>query len=267
MGGFLAFLPITFFFIAPIFNVQVLFNSLIFLPPLILFPLSVTIAITRYRLLEMDNIVNRTVVYGALTAIVGGLFTALVLLMRYFFVITTGEKNDIALVITTFVVAFLFNPIKDRVQKFVDRHFKHTVEELPELKRFGSQVHEYLRFLDAEEISRRFMEETVGSLGASSAQLTIFHRNQPAIIHTYGKWNGRIVTSIPIDYQEIRVGMLMLGPRDNKLPYSQGEVALVQKISQSVAQVIFRNTQPLPMLGSAQMRYQEGMNWQDVGGQ
>ena len=214
----------------------------------------------------MDNIVNRTVVYGALTAIVGGLFTALVLLMRYFFVITTGEKNDIALVITTFVVASLFNPIKDRVQKFVDRHFKHPVVELPELRRFGSQVHEYLQFLDAEELSRKFMEETVGSLGASSAQLTIFQVNHSSIIHTYGKWNGAIATSIPLEYQGIRIGMLLLGPRENKTSYSQYEVTLVKKISQSVAQVIFRNSPSSPISESDQLSYQDGINWQEIGG-
>ncbi len=267
LGGFLAFLPITYFFIAPLFNIQVEFNGLIFLPSLVFFPFSVTVAITRYRLLEIDTIVNRAVVYGTLTAAIGGLFTALVLLVRYFFVITTGEKNDIALVITTFVVASLFNPIKERIQKIVDRQFKHTMVDLPELSRFADQLHGHLQFFDGEAISRKFLLETARSLEAKAAQLIIYQADLPVIKLTTGKWDGKIISSIPLVYMEDKVGLLLLGQRENRRSYTPIEVALVQKASRDVAMVIHNQYLSSTILHPNKPDDHEAVFFNRIGGQ
>ena len=68
-------------------------------------PIAIGIAITRYRLFEIDRLINRTLVYGSLTAILAGVFTAAIGLAQRVFVAVTGEKSDAAIVLTTLVVA------------------------------------------------------------------------------------------------------------------------------------------------------------------
>lgn len=90
-------------------------------------PLALIIAILRYRLFDIDVVINRTLVYGPLTAILAGLFAALVRIVQSLFIAVTGERSDIAIIITTLVVTAAFQPIRSRLQILVDRYFKETV--------------------------------------------------------------------------------------------------------------------------------------------
>ena len=76
----------------------------------LLVPLSTGVAVLRYRLWDIDLIINRTLVYGSLTAILGGLFSASTTLSQRVFVALTGEKSDAAFALTTLVVVSLFTP-------------------------------------------------------------------------------------------------------------------------------------------------------------
>lgn len=82
------------------------------------------IAILRYRLYEIDLILNRTLVYGALTAVLAGVYTASITLSQRLFSALSGEKSDAAIVFTTLVVVTLFTPIKTRLQAIVDARLK-----------------------------------------------------------------------------------------------------------------------------------------------
>jgi len=90
---------------------------------LILFPLSLGFAILRYRLWDIDRLVNRTLVYGLLTVslalIYFGLIFAIQLLLRGII----NQNNDVAIVISALVSATLFNPLRHRIQKIIDRRF------------------------------------------------------------------------------------------------------------------------------------------------
>jgi len=85
---------------------------------------SVGIAILRYRLYDIDVILSRTFVYGALTAILAGVYTASIALSTRLFSAVTGERSDAAIVVTTLVVVALFTPLKNRLQALVDRRLK-----------------------------------------------------------------------------------------------------------------------------------------------
>jgi hypothetical protein len=84
-------------------------------------PIAITIAILRYRLYDIDAIISRAFVYGALTALLAGIYTASIRLFNAVFVATTGESSDIALVITTLLLATTFTPIKSRLERVVSR--------------------------------------------------------------------------------------------------------------------------------------------------
>jgi hypothetical protein len=86
-------------------------------------PVSVGIAILRYRLYEIDIIINRTLVYGSLTAMVIALYFGAIVVLQRVFILLTGGKSTLAVVASTLLIAALFNPLRRRIQSFIDRRF------------------------------------------------------------------------------------------------------------------------------------------------
>lgn len=86
-------------------------------------PIFMGVAITRYRLYEIDLVINRTLVYGPLTATLVALYFGAVVLLQRVFVALTGERSTLAVVASTLLIAALFNPMRRRIQSFIDRRF------------------------------------------------------------------------------------------------------------------------------------------------
>jgi hypothetical protein len=84
---------------------------------------AVGIAILRYRLYEIDILINRTLVYGSLTAMLIALYFGAVVLLQSVFVAFTGEQSTFAVVASTLLIAALFNPLRRRIQSLIDRSF------------------------------------------------------------------------------------------------------------------------------------------------
>ena len=87
--------------------------------------MAVGFAILRYRLYEIDILINRTLVYGALTATLVALYFGGVATVQAIFRTLTGqeEQPQLAIVVSTLVIAALFNPLRRRIQSFIDRRF------------------------------------------------------------------------------------------------------------------------------------------------
>jgi hypothetical protein len=86
-------------------------------------PISMGIAILRYRLYNIDFLINRTIVYGLLTAILVALYFCGIVVLQRFFVLLTGQQSTLAVVASTLLIAALFNPLRRRIQAFIDRRF------------------------------------------------------------------------------------------------------------------------------------------------
>jgi hypothetical protein len=96
--------------------------GLVFTIALTALPISVGIAILRYRLYEFDTIIRRTLVYGGLSALLAGLYFGIVLALQQVFSSFAGG-SDLAVAVSTLAVAALFGPARRRVQRVVDRRF------------------------------------------------------------------------------------------------------------------------------------------------
>jgi hypothetical protein len=86
-------------------------------------PVAVGIAILRYRLYEIDTLINRTLVYGSLTATLVALYFVGIVVLQRVFVALMGEQSTLAIVASTLLIAALFSPLRRRIQGFIDRRF------------------------------------------------------------------------------------------------------------------------------------------------
>jgi hypothetical protein len=88
-------------------------------------PVSIGIAILRYRLYDIDRLINRTLVYGTLTVTLALLYFGGVTATQTFLRVITGQEQQPQLVVvaSTLLIAALFNPLRGRIQEFIDRRF------------------------------------------------------------------------------------------------------------------------------------------------
>jgi len=86
-------------------------------------PVSAGVAILKYRLYDIDRIINRTLVYAPLTAMLVALYVGGVVGLQYAFRALTGSGSQLAIVASTLLIAALFNPMRRRVQNFIDHLF------------------------------------------------------------------------------------------------------------------------------------------------
>jgi len=98
-------------------------SDVLFAVVIALFPIAVAVAIFRYRLYDIDVVINRTLVYGSLTATLVAFYFGSIVLLQRVFVALTGERSTLAVVASTLVIAALFNPLRRRIQSLIDRRF------------------------------------------------------------------------------------------------------------------------------------------------
>ncbi len=128
-------------------------SSLLLVPSI---PIATGIAVLRYRLYDIDRIVNRTLVYVALTTSLALVYFGSVISLQYAFRTLTGGGSQLAVVASTLAIAALFNPLRRRIQSFIDRQFyRKKYDAAKTLATFSAKLRE-------ETDLNTFSEDLVG---------------------------------------------------------------------------------------------------------
>jgi hypothetical protein len=124
-------------------------------------PVAIGVAMLRYRLYEIDRVISRTLVYGALTVILGAAYAGLVLAGQAVFSSFAGGSN-LAIAVSTLVVAALFLPLRSRVQRVVDRRFyRRRYDAQRTLEAFGARLREEVELETLQDDLWTVVHETV----------------------------------------------------------------------------------------------------------
>ncbi len=277
-GSLLAFIPISVWMFAPLFGVLLPWNPILFLPLLLFFPLSIGIAVARYRLWDIDVLINRTLVYGVLTFLLGAIYFGIVIILQSGFEYITRAESPYIAVVSTLAIALLFNPLRKRIQTWIDqRFFRKKYHALRAIESFADTLrHEAdldhltysLLTVVKDTVSPQFAElcSCVGTGEDADISLTnddplvdVLHRSRDGVELDHlniesasldGLRRKGIVLVMPVISQGELVGMINLGPHTGELPYSLDDRRLLSALAGRVA----------PAMRIVQMIRQERLN-------
>jgi hypothetical protein len=129
---------------------------------LLVFPISFVIAVLRYRLWDIDVIINRTLVYGILTGMLALLYLAGVASLQGILGALTGQGDQLAIVATTLGIAAAFNPLRGRIQDIIDRRFyRRRYDAARALAAFSGTVQDEVELEDVSQVLLGLVEETI----------------------------------------------------------------------------------------------------------
>jgi hypothetical protein len=152
-------------------------DTLMILPTLLALPLAIGIAVLRYRLYDIDRLINRTLVYGLLTALLAGVYAIVVLVLGQLFG-TLGDQPPSWLVAgATLAVAALFQPARRRIQAVVDRRFnRRKYDAAKTIDTFGARLREQV---DLDTLSGELLAVVDQTMQPTTASLWLRPSAQP----------------------------------------------------------------------------------------
>ncbi len=194
---------------------------------LLLIPLSIGIAMLRYHLFEVDVLINRTLVYGTLTACVIGLY---VLAVGYLGALFRTGSNLIVSLLATGLVAVLFQPLRDRLQRGVNRlMYGERDDPYAVLSRLGQRLEATLA---PEAVLPTIVETVKESLNLPYAAIALKHADADAF--AVAAASGTPVSDtlrLPLVYRNETVGQLLLAPRAPGETFSPADRRLLDDLA------------------------------------
>jgi signal transduction histidine kinase len=200
-------------------------------------PLVLTVAVMRYRLWAVDVLIHRTLVYGALTAGVGALYMVLV---GGASAVSQTSGNLLVSLLATGLIAILFQPLRERLQRGVNRLlYGERDEPYPLMVRLGEQ----LETADAPDALLAMLAETIAQalkLPYAAIELAPQDGASTMVVH----WPAEITRSpstvlrLPLSHQQESVGSLLVAQRSVNEPLSAADLQLLRIIAQQTSMAV-----------------------------
>jgi signal transduction histidine kinase len=199
-------------------------SGLIAVCSLLLLPLSIGIAILRYRLWDIDIIINRTLVYGALSASVAGIYVLVVGALGALF----QARGDLAIsLIATALVALVFQPLRERLQRAINRlMYGERDDPYAVLARLGQRLEATLA---SDAVLPTIVETVAQALKLPYAAIAVPGNGAPTVV-AYGT-PAQAPLTLPLIYGAEMVGELLLAPRAPGENVSPAERRLLEDLA------------------------------------
>jgi signal transduction histidine kinase len=209
-----------------------LLNELVYLISFSFLPLSLTIAVMRYRLYDIDIIINRTLVFGALTVTTMGIY---VFIVGYLGSLFQAINQTVFAFLATGLVALLFQPMREQLQRGVNRlMFGERDDPLAVL----SSLSKRLEGASEPEAILPSIVDTVGmTLKLPYVAIEINKGQTTSVIAEYGNLH-KDVERIPLIHQSENVGQLMFARRSPHESFSETEYKLLRNIARQTGAAV-----------------------------
>lgn len=246
-----------------------LFSTLAYALGMLIVPLTIGISILRYRLFDIDILIQRSLVYSALSLILIGVYALLVTLLQRIFQNLTGRTSDLAVFIATLTIVTLFSPLRSGLQAAIDhtfyrRHYDYrlAVLDLGRSLRNIIDIHELLAQLvvwlrQTMQISHMaILQATTGqnftiAKASSAFPIPLATDTLEFAPHELKRLcNGEMVErpsnlrqaqvelAVPMISQNQLVGIMALGSKLSELPYTAEDRALLSTLADQAAAAI-----------------------------
>ena len=192
-------------------------------------------SILRYRLNEIDLIINRAIVYIALTGILAGAYAGFTATLQRLFVQITGQSSDAAIVITVALIATLFTPVRNALQRLVDTRFKDAKDLERLMTSLETEVGSVVDVIVHERLAERLVRTARDGADAIGAALFLNGASYAQPTFTAGEWTGHSELVIPLRAAGQEIGRIALTARRHGAPYTERERVRLQRAADIVA--------------------------------
>jgi signal transduction histidine kinase len=204
-------------------------GSLVAYAAMLCIPAAISVAMLRYRLFDVDVLINRALVYGMLTVSVAALY---VLIVGTFSLVLQGQGNLLVSLLATGVVAVAFHPLRERLQRGVNRLlYGQRDEPYAVLSQLGRRLEATI----APDAALLVVVETVGrSLKLPYAAIQLREGDAYADTATYGAPTTEVL-ELPLVHQAERIGCLRLSPRAPGERWSNADLRLLDDLARQAS--------------------------------
>ncbi len=248
----------------------ILIGGPVFTLAMLLVPLSFAFSIMRYGLWEVDTIINRSVVYVSLTALMGLAFALQVIVLQWLFhaLLPGIQESEFVLVVSTLVTAVLINPVRQRIQTFIDQRFyRGKIDLAQELTEFSREIRTIIdlselldvlihRMIDLWHVSHGAMflrgpdgqfhiahahnlpEDITGTQLDDKEAIARLETNHPVLPQGNSPFNLLIPLISTHGEGSGLIGVLALGPRLSGQGYSTNDTNLLMGMADQVSGAI-----------------------------
>lgn len=216
-------------------------------------PAAATVAILRYRLWDIDVIVNRALVYVPLTGLLAGVYSIAVAAMQRAFVLVTGEASDAPVILSALILAAVFTPIRNRLQSLVDARFKGNIDPATKLTIFAADLRADYRLADPTRLAARLVSLVRSATGAADVLLELDPGAGASTIQE-GSRPLSPEMDLAIGSADRVPGRLLVGARSNARPYRAADVEATKAAAEAVAEAVADFVRATPHRGPTDRR-------------